>query len=250
MRRAAGTMLLACLALLAGCNRSDADRPESARAFPRADRPVSQPQATQFSTEDQRDRRGEAETVMALAGIEPGMVVADIGSGEGYYTVRLADRVGAKGRVLAEDINRDVLTRLGNRVVRDRLDNVSIKLGVPEDPRLPANSFDRIFMVHMYHEIAEPYAFLWNMWPSLKPGGEVVVVDVDRATNQHGIPPMLLACEFQAVGYRLVAFKDSPHLAGYYAQFARAAKRPEPEQIVPCRNAPSQGGNGAGTGAD
>ena len=181
---------------------------------------------------------------MALAGIEPGMVVADIGAGEGYYTVRLADRVGAKGRVLAEDINREVLTRLGNRVVRDRLDNVSIKLGIPDNPKLPNNSFDRIFMVHMYHEIAEPYAFLWNMWPSLKQDGEVVVVDVDRPTSQHGIPPMLLVCEFQAVGYKLVAFKDSRHLAGYYAQFARAAKRPQPEQIKPCRSAASQAHEG------
>lgn len=242
--RAHGIALLASLALLAGCHRSDTDRPEGARAFPRADRPVSQPGATQFSTEDQRDRRGEAETVMALAGIEPGMVVADIGAGEGYYTVRLADRVGAKGRVLAEDINREVLTRLGNRVVRDRLDNVSIKLGIPDNPKLPNNSFDRIFMVHMYHEIAEPYAFLWNMWLSLKKDGEVVVVDVDRPTSQHGIPPMLLVCEFQAVGYKLVAFKDSPHLAGYYAQFARAAKRPQPEQIKPCRSAANQAHEG------
>ena len=242
--RTGSIALLASIALLTGCHRSDTDRPENARSFPRADRPVSQPGATQFSTEDQRDRRGEAETVMDLAGIEKGMVVADIGAGEGYYTVRLADRVGAKGRVLAEDINREVLTRLGNRVVRDRLDNVSIKLGVPDDPKLPNNSFDRIFMVHMYHEIAEPYAFLWNMWPSLKKDGEVVVVDVDRPTSQHGIPPMLLVCEFQAVGYKLVAFKDSPHLAGYYAQFARAAKRPQPEQIKPCRSAANQAHEG------
>lgn len=237
MRHSAAIALLCIMAALGGCNRSDSDRPETARAFPRADRPVSQAGASQFSTEDQRDRRGEAESVMKLAEIEPGMVVADIGAGEGYYTVRLADKVGPKGRVLAEDINREVLTRLGNRVVRDRLDNVSIKLGAPENPKLPVNSFDRIFMVHMYHEITEPYAFLWNLWPALKPDGLVVVVDVDRPTDRHGIPPMLLACEFQAVGYKFVAFKDSPHLAGYYAQFERAAKRPKPEDIKPCRGA-------------
>ena len=93
---------------------------------------------------------------MNLAKITPGMTVADIGAGEGYYTVRLATRVGEKGRVLAQDIDASAVRRLGSRVERERLDNVSIKLGAPDDPRLPATSFDRIFLVHMYHEVAEP----------------------------------------------------------------------------------------------
>ncbi len=91
-------------------------------------------------------------------------------------------------------------------------------------------------MVHMYHEIGEPYALLWRMWPSLREGGQVVVVDVDRPTDQHGIAPMLLACEFEQVGYKLVAFRDAPALAGYYAQFERAANRPKPSDIRPCRD--------------
>ena len=211
--------------------------------FPKPDRPVSGLGSNQFSTEDARDQRGEAESVMRLAVIRPGMAVADIGAGEGYYTIRLAEKVGAKGRVLAEDIDRPVLDRLGDRVVRERLDNVSIKLGTPDDPSLPADSFDRIFMVHMYHEIQEPYAFLWNLWPSLKPGGQVVVVDVDRATDQHGIPPLLLSCELEATGFRLVSFKDAPELQGYYAQFERGSKRPEPGQIQACKGAaPEPGG--------
>ncbi len=105
------------------------------------------------------------------------------------------------------------------------------------------NSFDRIFMVHMYHEIQEPYAFLWNMWPTLKPGGQVVVVDRDQPTDRHGIPPLLLSCELEASGYRLVAFKDAHELQGYYAQFERGAKRPEPGQIDACKGAaPLPGG--------
>ena len=216
---------------------------DAARSFPKPDRPVSGLGATEFSTEDARDQRGEAESVMRLAEIAPGMRVADIGAGEGYYTVRLAEKVGAKGRVLAQDIDREALDRLGERVVREQLDNVSIKLGEPDDPKLPENSFDRIFLVHMYHEVQEPYAFLWNMWPSLKPGGQVIVVDVDRATDQHGIPPLLLSCEFEASGFRLVSFKDAPELQGYYAQFERGSKRPEPGQITACKgSAPQPGG--------
>ena len=227
-----------CLAvLLPACKPVNADRPEGAQEFPQPDRPVSATGTNQFSTETTRDSRGEAQAVMNLAEIRPGMTVADIGAGEGYYTVRLAQRVGESGRVLAQDIDRKVLERLGNRVERDRLDNVSIKLGAVDDPRLPADSFDRIFLVHMYHEVTEPYAFLWRLWPALKPDGQVVVVDVDRPTDDHGIDPLLLSCEFRAVGFDLVAFKDAPELAGYYAQFRRAANRPQPGDIEPCRRA-------------
>ncbi|MGX7952643.1 class I SAM-dependent methyltransferase [Tsuneonella sp. HG249] len=228
----------AILLTLAGCDMtatSDGDRPETARDFPRAERDVSELSGNQFSTETQRDSVGEAARVMALADIRPGMTVADIGAGEGYYTVRLAERVGPNGRVLAQDIDREALNRLGQRVERERLENVSIRLGTPDDPKLPEGSFDRVFLVHMYHEVQEPYAFLWRLWPSLKAGGRVIVVDVDRPTDQHGIDPLLLSCELERVGYKLDAFEDAPELAGYYAQFKRAATRPEPGAIKPCR---------------
>ncbi|MBA4355200.1 MAG: SAM-dependent methyltransferase [Novosphingobium sp.] len=235
---------LAVLAFVAvaGCEPAPQDnRPESSRGFPRADRPVSKIVSTEFSNENDRDDRNEANTVMDLAGIGPGLSVADIGAGEGYYTVRLAERVGRKGRVLAQDIDGDALRRLGSRVEKDRLDNVSIKPGAEDDPRLPERSFDRVFMVHMYHEVAEPYAFLWRLWPSLKPGGRVVVVDVDRSTAQHGIPPALLFCEMEAAGFRLDEFHRKPEIAGYYAQFVVAPVRPEPASIKPCRLAPAKG---------
>ncbi|MEN9683568.1 MAG: hypothetical protein RLZZ427_1319 [Pseudomonadota bacterium] len=229
-----------CLVLgAAACSRpaDDLDRPETARAFPRADRPVSLQGGTEFAAEDQRDNLGEAEVVMDLAGIGPGAVVGDIGAGAGYYTVRLSERVGPKGRVLAQDIDPAALQQLGHRVERERLDNVSIKLGAVDDPGLPTGSFDRVLMVHMYHEVSEPYAFLWRLRPALRRGGQVVVVDVDRPTDQHGIPPALLFCEFQAVGFRLVEFVRKPELNGYYAQFEASGPRPEPAAIKPCMTA-------------
>lgn len=229
---------LTSLVLMSACTASgEPDRRESARDFPKADRPVSDLGSNQFSTEAKRDAVGEAQAVMDLAEIEPGMTVADIGAGNGYYTIRLAERVGAKGRVLAQDIDTAALERLGQRVDREQLDNVSIKSGEFDDPLLPENSFDRIFMVHMFHEVEEPYAFLWNLWPALRKGGQVVVVDIDRPTDRHGINPLLLSCEFTRVGFELIAFKDAPELAGYYAQFKAAAIRPEPGDIVPCRGA-------------
>lgn len=242
MRRSLALILPA--SLLAACNGA-APAGEEGPRFPEPDRPVSALGSNEFSTEDQRDRRGEAQTVMDLAEIEDGMTVADIGAGNGYYTVRLAERVGDSGRVLAQDIDSDALTRLGRRIERYRLENVSIRLGEFADPRLPDASFDRIFMVHMYHEIEQPYEFLWRMWPALRDGGQVVVVDIDRPTDQHGIDPLLLSCEFEASGYELVAFKDAPELAGYYAQFKAAATRPAPGEIEPCRGDRAALGEGA-----
>jgi len=236
----AGVFLL-CLTLLSGCsaakNEADADRPETSREFPRADRAVSARGSYSFSSEVKRDKMNEARTVMDLADIDAGMTVADIGAGEGYYTSRLAVRVGKQGRVLAQDIDAVALERLGQRVERERLDNVSIKLGSPDDPRLPVNSFDRIFLVHMYHEVGEPYAFLWRLRPALRPGGRVIVVDTDRASDQHGIPPPLLFCEFSALGFRLTQFVRKPELQGYYAQFEAVDERPAPAAITPCREA-------------
>ncbi|WP_241557396.1 class I SAM-dependent methyltransferase [Croceibacterium ferulae] len=239
-----------CLPLaLAACSPADSEGGTgNAPVFPAADRPVSALGATAFADEDLRDSRQEAATVMQLAGVRAGMSVADIGAGEGYYTVRLAEAVGAQGRVLAQDIDRGALLRLGDRVETERLDNVSITGGSPDDPHLPAGSFDRIFLIHMYHEVGDPYAFLWNLHPALRPGGQLVVVDVDRSPDRHGIPPQLLFCELGQVGYRLVEFIRHPALAGYYAQFEAMAERPEPEDIRPCAMASNRSGPSDGAG--
>ncbi|UIJ45393.1 class I SAM-dependent methyltransferase [Sphingomonas cannabina] len=235
IRKAAFALLL----LLPACesapvelaNRQDDDKSE----FPAADRPVASIVSPRWSTEEARDRLNEASTVMNKAGIARGMTVADIGAGEGYYTIRLAQRVGAKGRVLAEDIVPAVRDTLAQRVTRERLDNVSVRLGEPADPKLPAASFDRVLMVHMYHEIQSPYEFLWNLRPSLKPDGAVVVVDANRETRNHGTPPALLQCEFAAVGYVQVERQAMPSAGGYIALFRPQGPRPDPSAIVPCR---------------
>ena len=220
------------LVLLCGLGACRAE-PEAPR-FPEADRPVAAIVSDSFSTEDARDRLGEAEEVMAFAGVRPGMSVADIGAGEGYYTVRLSPIVGPSGRVLAQDIVPGTRDRLAQRVDRDKLDNVSVRLGLPEDPRIPAASFDRIFLVHMYHEVTGPYEFLWNLRAGLKPDGEIIVVDADRGVRQHGMPRHLLACEFAALGLRQVRIATLAGSDNYAAAFRIAGPRPAPEAIKPC----------------
>ena len=173
---------------------------------------------------------------MRLAKIGPGMSVADIGAGEGYYTVRLSPLVGKRGRVLAEDIVAETRDRLAERVQRDGLDNVAVRLGEPADPMLPPGSFDRILLVHMYHEVTEPYAFLWNLRAGLKPDGLVVVVDSDRPVKRHGMPPRQLLCEFAALGMTPVDSVRLPHADAYFVSFRISAPRPLPQAIKPCRS--------------
>jgi ubiquinone/menaquinone biosynthesis C-methylase UbiE len=218
------------LLLLAGCREQAEQSP-----FPKPERPVAPIVSPRYSNEDSRDSVGEAETVMKLADIRAGMYVADIGAGEGYYTVRLSPLVGRDGRVLAQDIVPETRTALANRVQRENLDNVAVKLGEPNNPQLPDASFDRILMIHMYHEIERPSEFLWHVRADLKKGGRVVVVDADRPTDRHGTPPRLLICEFASVGYELTRFERLGGSESYFAQFEPKGPRPEPKDIQVCK---------------
>ncbi|NBC36091.1 methyltransferase domain-containing protein [Novosphingobium sp. FSY-8] len=176
---------------------------------------------------------------MQLAELKPGMTVADVGAGEGYYTRLLAPMVGPKGRVLAEDIDETVLRKLGLLVQNEKLDNVAIRHGTDTNPRLPKDSFDRVFLIHMYHEVKQPYGFLWNIWPALKPGGKVVIVDRDQPTGRHGVPRNLLQCELRASGFRNTKSVLIPGTNVYYAEFQTQEMRPKPSQIAACQEGPS-----------
>jgi ubiquinone/menaquinone biosynthesis C-methylase UbiE len=225
----------ALAALLCGC-RAQPTEPH----FPTADRDVAPIVGGTFSTEDARDRVGEAEEVMELSGLEKGMSVADVGAGAGYYTVRLARAVGPKGRVLAEDIVPDVRDALGDRVQRENLNNVAVKLGAADNPMLPAQSFDRVFLVHMYHEVQSPYAFLWHLRDGVKPDGLVVVVDSNREVKRHGTPPAQLKCEFAALGMQPVKFSMLSGGEVYLMAFRAARPRPAPDKIEPCKATAAQ----------
>lgn len=225
------TRAIALLALtLAGCQRAE---PQS--TFPKSQRDSAPIVSDSFSTEDARDRLGEAEAVIDFAGVKPGMSVADIGAGEGYYTVRLAREVGANGRVLAQDIVPETRDRLGVRVEREGLDNVTVRLGLADDPKLPAASFDRIFLVHMYHEVEQPYPFLWHLRGGLKPGGLVVVVDAKRPVKRHGMPPELLQCEFASLGLTRVREQALAGADSYMALYRAGGSRPAAGAIEPCK---------------
>jgi SAM-dependent methyltransferase len=213
-----------------------APAPKKVAVFPKPQRPIASIVTNTWSDEAARDNARVAETVIRLLDIRHGMTVADIGAGSGYYVMRIAPVVGPTGRVYAEDIVPDYVDGLSARVQRAGLGNVTVLLGEPDNPRLPSNSIDLALLVHMYHEVQQPFALLHNLHASLKPGARVAIIDADRPTSQHGTPPDLLSCELAAVGYRQIAFHKLGRVEGYLAVFAPpgAGELPRPEAIRSC----------------
>lgn len=228
----------AVLALVACADERDGKAPAAPdrEGFPAPDRPVADIVAPTWSSGPDRDLTDESGQLIRALGIEEGMTVADIGAGSGYHSLKLAPVVGPTGRVYAEDIVESYVSGLRREAQRRGFENVEVVVGEPDDPKLPENAVDRAILVHMYHEIENPYALLWNLAPALKAEAKVGVIDLDRPTQAHGVPPALLKCEFEAVGYRQVDFRHLRGGGGYLAIFEPPApgERPQPAQIRPC----------------
>jgi SAM-dependent methyltransferase len=239
IRMTIGVVLAAAFAISGAAQDFIAQSGAPASAFPKPDRPVASIVSPIWHDEKERDDAGEPGQLVRLLGIKSGMTVADIGAGSGYYVVRLSPIVGRNGRIIAEDIVPNYLQSLRKRVRDLGLQNIVVSRGEAHDPRLPADSVDIAILVHMYHEVEQPYALLYNLIPALKPEARVGIVDAFAPTSKHGTPPNLLRCELAAVGYREISFDRLIGSDAYLAIFAppSVASRPRPEAIVACRGA-------------
>lgn len=124
-----------------------------------------------------RDAWQRPDLVMDTLGIADGAAVADVGAGGGWFTIRLAKRVGPNGLVYAEDIQRQMIDSIERRVQREGLRNVLTMLGTPDDPRLPEGRLDAVLIVDTFVEIESHLPLLTNVRLALKPGGRLGVVD-------------------------------------------------------------------------
>lgn len=120
------------------------------------------------------------EAALDAIGIKPGMVVADVGAGVGYMTLRLAKRVGPSGKVYAEDIQPEMITMLRERMQKANLHNIKPVLGLEADPKLPPGSCDVILMVDVYHELSRPQEMLSRIRTALKPDGRLVLLEYKK----------------------------------------------------------------------
>ncbi len=227
------TALFAAMSIIGAAAALIASQPASQTVrMPAPDRPVSSIVSAAWDDEAARDRAGEFAAVARTLDIQPGQTVADIGAGSGYYTIRLSPVVGPGGRVIAQDVMQSYLDRLARRVRVAKLGNVRFVRGTQSNPRLPANAVDVALMIHMYHEISQPYALLNHLRISLKPNGRLAIVDLERDPENHGMPRELLVCEVRAVGYELVAINELA--VGYLAIFKLGPAK-DPRTVKACR---------------
>jgi predicted methyltransferase len=139
------------------------------------------PSAAAQSGSSSRDRIEQPEKVMEATGVKPGMVIGEVGAGEGYFTFWLSRGVGEKGRVYANDIDSSALAAIERRRESEKIDNIETILGTVDEPLLPAGALDMVFIVNAFHDLARPVDLLANLLPALKPGATVVIMDRDPA---------------------------------------------------------------------
>jgi predicted methyltransferase len=145
------------------------------------------------------------EVIQALA-LKPDAVIADIGSGTGYFAVRFA-RMVPKGKVYGVDTEADMVKHLAERAKREGLKNVSAVTGTPDDPRLPEKA-DLIILVDVYHHIEGRERYFRRLQDTLRPGGRVAIIDFrldapEGPPKSARIPPERVQAELKAAGYAL-----------------------------------------------
>ena len=156
-----------------------------------------------------RDAWQKPDLVVDALGIKPGMVVADLGAGTGYFIGRLARAVGERGVVLAIDPEPDMARHLGTRARKEKLPNVVPVLALPEDPFLPPGRVDRVLIVDTYHHIDARRVYFTRLRAALATGGQVAIVDFQKRPLPVGPPPehkldrATVVDEMAAAGWRL-----------------------------------------------
>jgi len=207
-RRSVLVLTLVCQSVL--CIQAQNPAPASPASTPAATHPAetrktSEPYTGDLSIFDSpgRDERLQINRVMKILGVTPGKVVADIGAGSGWYTVRAARRVTETGLVYAVEINPEAIRYINQRVQKEDLHNVKTILSKPDDPLLPANKIDSVLLLKTYHEVAEPVILLRNLRASLRTGARVGVIDRNGNGENHGVALDVVIREASQAGYTL-----------------------------------------------
>jgi predicted methyltransferase len=168
-----------------------------------------------------RDKWQQPDRIMDALAIADGATVADIGAGAGWFTIKLARRVGPNGIVYAQDVQRPMLEAIRRRVGREGLQNVQTRLGTTTttsyDPNLPAGSIEAVLVVDMYHEVDDRLRvpFLRNLATSLKPGGRIGIVNYKPGQSGPGpdirIDSPTVVADAGGAGLRILARQELPY---------------------------------------
>jgi SAM-dependent methyltransferase len=162
----------------------------------------------------EREREEDPALAVRLLGLDAGQVVADLGAGSGYMTVKLARQVGPRGRVYAVDVQPEMIALIERRIRAEGLTNVVPVLGAPDEPRLPDGAIDLVLMVDVYHELAEPQRVLERLRRALAPGGRVVLLEYRKEDpsipirEEHKMTVDEARAELEAAGYQLARVNE------------------------------------------
>jgi SAM-dependent methyltransferase len=182
-----------------------------------------------------RDRWQQPGQIMDALNIADGSVVADIGAGGGWFTIRLARRVGPRGLVYAEDVQPQMIEAIDRRVQREGLRNVRTVLGTDADAKLPTGAVDAVLIVDAYHEVQDRVALLGSIARALKPTGRLGIVDFKRDGGGPGPPleermdPDEIVRDAERAGLKLVALERFLPFQ-YLLVFGKPAAAPPPSQ--------------------
>ena len=201
MRIPAATAILVLIAAAASAQQSTSH----GRLFP--------PQDLGLLEGPDRDKWQKPDQIMDALQIADGSTVADIGAGAGWFTIRLARRVGPRGTVYAQDVQRQMLEAIRRRVAKEGLENVQTRLGSGSDPNLPAGRVDAVLVVDVYPEVEDRVTFLRNLGASLEPNGRIGIVNYRPGNGGPGPAPdeglrvdrETVEADARAAGLRVVA---------------------------------------------
>ena len=177
--------------------------------------PAMAPAGADWLDRAEREKEEQPEAALDAIGIQPGMVVADVGAGTGYISVKVAHRVGPSGKVYAEDVQPEMLDHVRDNATDAHLSNIEPVLGSESDPRLPAGKLDLVLLIDVYHEFSQPQKMLEALRRSLKPDGRLVLLEYRKEDPSIPIQPdhkMSVAdveTEVQAEGFRLDKLIDT-----------------------------------------
>ncbi len=148
-------------------------------------------------------------------GIQKGMTIADVGAGTGYFSIRMARRVGPTGKIYANDIQPEMLDRLREKAQKDGITNVETVLGSEADPKLPPGKMDIVVMVDVYHELSQPQAMLQKIRAALKPDGRLILLEYRKEDPtipirpEHKMSIVEVRTELEAEGFKLDKVLDT-----------------------------------------
>jgi ubiquinone/menaquinone biosynthesis C-methylase UbiE len=157
----------------------------------------------------ERESEEAPEKALDALGLEKGMAVADVGAGTGYFSLRMARRVGPEGKVYANDVQQEMLDKLRANAAKAKLGNVETVLGSEADPKLPLKSLDLVLLVDVYHEFSQPQEMLQHIRSSLKPNGRLVLLEYRKEDPavpirpEHKMSVAEVKTEVEAEGYKL-----------------------------------------------